>query len=245
MELFSIFGKSSTVYFPECLTFFRFKESFELYKKIFNKLGISFRILKPVCSGLEPFELGYNLEARKIARKNFEIFLEEGIDKIITTSPGSHKLFLKNYKEFVPEWNVEVINLWKVIFEKLQKNPHLIKNKQFDTITYNDSCYLGRHCGIYDEPRDILRLIGYEIKEMDNTRENSFCCGSCGSLPLINPDLADEIAREKILQAKRIGIKKIVVIGLDSYSLLKNNSDIEVLEFSEVLGNALGIKIEN
>lgn len=242
MELFSIFGKSSTVYFPECLTYFKYREGFELYKRIFEKIGINFRVLKPTCSGLEPFELGYESEARKLARENFNIFLNEGINKIITTSPGCYKTFLNDYKNFVPEWNIEVVNLWKLILEKLKKNPNIIKNKKFETVTYNDSCYLGRYCNIYDEPREILRLIGYNIKEMDNTRENSFCCGSCGCLYIINPELADEIATEKILQAKRAGVEKMIVIGFESYNLLKKNSeDIEILEFSEVLDDALGI----
>ena len=50
-----------------------------------------------------------------------------------------------------------------------------------EVVTYHDSCYLGRNCGIYEVPRNILKLIGYQIKEMDNSKENSFCCGSCGS----------------------------------------------------------------
>jgi len=88
MGLFSIFGESNTVYFPGCITYFKFKEGYELYQKIFSKLGISFRILDPICSGLEPWEAGYDVETRKLARKNFNIFNEQGIKSIITNSPN-------------------------------------------------------------------------------------------------------------------------------------------------------------
>ncbi|MEK6872630.1 MAG: (Fe-S)-binding protein [Nanoarchaeota archaeon] len=249
MSLFSIFGKSNTVYFPCCITYFKFREGFELYKNIFSKLGISFGILdKQNCCGLEALEAGYDIEARMLARKNFDVFKEKKINSIITNSPDCYKMFLQNYPELLPDWNIKVINLWKLILEKL-KDSRLIKNKAIEIVTYNDNCYLGRYCNIYEEPREILRLLGYEIKELDNSKENSFCCGSCGGLPRINQELANKIAKEKILQAKRVNVKKMIVIGFDSYDLLKNNSqlmpqgkEIEILEFSDVLGNALGIK---
>ena len=249
MGLFSIFGKSNTVYFPCCTTYFKFRERFEFYKNIFYKLGISFVTLdKQNCCGLEALEAGYDIEARILTKKNFDVFKEKKIDSIITNSPDCYKMFLQNYPEILPDWNIKVINLWELILEKL-KDRRLIKNKTTEIITYNDNCYLGRYCNIYDEPREILKLLGYEIKEMDNSRENSFCCGSCGGLPRINQELANKIAKEKILQAKRVNVKKMIVIGFDSYSLLKNNSqlipqgkEIEILEISDVLGTALGIK---
>ena len=116
-----------------------------------------------------------------------------------------------------------------------------------DFVTFHDNCYLGRYCGIYNAPRKILELIGYEVKEMDNSKENSFCCGSCGGLIFSNPDLANKIAKERVLHAKRIGVKKMVVVGFENYDLLKKNignSGVEILEFSDVLASALGIGVD-
>lgn len=246
MGLFSLFGKSTMLYFPGSVTFFKFPELFDLYQKIFYKLDIDFKIIdKQISSGLPAFEAGYDLLARKIARRNFEIFKEEDISELITNSPEDYKIFLKDYPNMIPDWNIVPQNLWLKILEKLQAKPRLIKYNSAESITYHDSCYLGRYCEIYEEPRKILELIGYNIIEMSDTKTESMCCGSCGGLPRTNPELADEIAKERILQAKRIGVKKIVVASVENYQLLKKNAkenEIEILELSEILAMALGIK---
>jgi Fe-S oxidoreductase len=246
MGLFSLFEKSNTVYFPGCITYFKYYENFELYKKIFLKLGIKVRELdKKLCCGREPLEAGYESESRKLARKNFESFKQEGIDSIITTEPGCYSMFLQNYPNFLPDWNIEVYNIWEIILNKLKSKSRLIRYSAMEKIGFHDSCYLGRYCKIYDAPRRILNALGYEIDELSDSRERSICCGSCGGLVISNPDLANEIARQRILQFKRKGIKKLVVCSFENYDLLKRNSKdsgIEIFELSEILALGLGIK---
>lgn len=246
MGLFSIFSKTDNLYFPGCTTYFKFPQNYELYKKIFSKLGIIFKTIEPAfCSGLPALEAGYDQEARKIARKNFERFQEEDISTIITNSPEAYKVLLQDYPEMLPDWDIEIRNIWELILEKLKDRPGLIRYFANEAVTYQDSCYLGRYCKIYDEPREILSLLGYNVKELLNSRSHSICCGSCGGLPVTDPELADEIAKEKILQVKRIGVRKVIVASMKDYELLKKNSKdsgVEVLELSEVLGIALGLK---
>lgn len=246
MGLFSVFKKSNTLYYPGCVTFFKFPESFELYNKIFSKLGIDFRVIdKKICCGLSAFEAGYDSEARKLVRRNFEIFKEEQITSIITNSPCCYKMFSIDYSKIIPDWDIETKNLWRIILTKLEAKPGLIKYRGNGIVTYQDSCYLGRYCDIYDEPRKILELIGYNIREMPESGEKSVCCGSCGGLARTNPELADGIAKQRIMQAKRLGIKRMIVCSFEEYELLKKNSNglgVEILEMSDVLGLALGLK---
>lgn len=249
MGIFSIlgFGKSDTLYYPGCMTYFRYMSHYELYKEIFSRLGINVMTAENiVCCGLPAFEMGYEGEARKLARKKFELLKENGIKRIITNCSACYKMFKQNYPELLPDWNIDVVDTWKLILEKLLNNPRLIKNRTEEKVTYHDSCYLGRYCGIYDEPRKILELVGYTIEEMSDSRENSICAGSCGSLVITNSGLADKIARQRLLQAKRTGTKKIIVASMKDYDLLKKNAGglgIEVLELSQVLAKALNIKV--
>ncbi len=247
MGLFSVFKKTTVLYFPGCITYFKFKDNFEVYKRIFDKLGIEYKTIdKKICCGIPAIESGYETEARKLAKRNHEIFKEEEITSIITNSPCCYKMFLQDYPKILPDWNIESKNLWRIILTKLQTKPNLIKkkNNRSEITAYQDSCYLGRYCKIYDEPREILKLLGYSLKEIPDSKSEAICCGSCGGLPITNPQLADDIAKERIMQAKRFGIKKIIVASLLDYELLKKNSEetgIKISELGEVIAEALGI----
>ncbi len=68
-------------------------------------------------------------------------------------------------------------------------------------VTYHDPCTLGRHAGIYEEPRKVLeRIEGLELIEMDRNREFTSCCGGGGGLPSLNQKMPMEIAEKKLLR---------------------------------------------
>jgi len=246
MGLFSFFVKSGNVYFPGGMTYYKHRDIYELYQKIFYKLGIGFNVLDEFVScGIEAMESGYENEARKLARKNFSLIKDNGFHGIITTSPECYKMFLKHYPDIIFDWNISVLNTWGLILRELQRKPRLIKNPAMEEVCFQDNCYLGRGCGIYEEPRRILEVLGYEIVELHNSYEDSLCCGSCGGLTRTNLELANKIAREKILQVKRLGVKKLIVNSVENYDLLKKNEGelgVEVLELSGVLAEALEIQ---
>jgi len=252
MGLFSIFKKGDILYYPGCRTYVKHEESIDIYKRIFSKLGINIITLeeleipkKHFCCGLVPLELGYEQEARKLARENMEFLKANNIKRIMTNCPSCFKMLTQNYPEMMPDWDIEVINTWKLILERLIAKQRLIKKKYDEQITFHDSCYLARHCSIYNIPRKILELLGYEIIEMYDSKDKAICCGSCGGLTLTNPELADKIATQRVFQAKRAKAKRIIVTSFDNYDLLKRNSaDVEVTEISEILAEALGIKIK-
>jgi Fe-S oxidoreductase len=153
----------------------------------------------------------------------------------------------QNYKEMMPNWDIKVDFILQPILEILKDTKNL-SDYFNEPIAYYDSCYLSRYLNFYEVPREILRLFGFKIVELQKNREETLCCGSCGLLPITNPELSKKIAREFIKDIRRQGIKKIVTADSQAYKHLKENikkeDNLELLDFSEVLCDGLGIKKE-
>jgi len=243
MGIFSFLARGNTLYYPGCMSKFVLKAETENYKKILAKIGVDFIMLpNEFCCGSPVLNAGYEQEARKLARKNADLFKEHSVKKIITNCPACFKTFFQDYKEMLPDWKIEVEHTASVILNYLRKKG--INKGFFEKVAYHDRCHLGRHSNIYDEPREILKRLGYEVVEMKHNKENSLCCGGGAGLKANNPELANKIAKMRIQEAKELGIKKIITPCPLCFAHLLENSDITVEEFSHAICSGLGITPE-
>jgi len=79
------------------------------------------------------------------------------------------------------------------------------------TVTYHDSCHLGRGCGVYDPPREIVRAIpGVKLVEMGRNRRWAWCCGGGGGVPEADPELAQWSAADRLQEGKRSGAELLL-----------------------------------
>ncbi|MBW3003642.1 (Fe-S)-binding protein [Candidatus Woesearchaeota archaeon] len=220
----NIFTGNNTLYYPGCLTKFVLPEIEENYKKILNNLGIEFvTISDEFCCGSPVLNAGYKDDFYNLKKQNYGFFKKYGIGKIITNCPACYFMFKKHYPD------IEVQHIISVIHRNLKK----IQNKQSYEATYHDPCHLGKHSGIFEEPREILKKTGIKLKEFTENKENSLCCGGGGVLINNFPEIANKIAR---LRLSHIKTKTLITPCPMCYKHLKNNSDdIEILEFSEAL----------
>lgn len=224
-KLFNKLSRGNTLYYPGCLTKFVLKDIETNYKKILKEIGIEFIMLGEMefCCGSPVINAGYKKEYEELVEKNREIFKKYGIGKIITNCPACYKTLKENYPE------VEVEHATQTIWKNIKK----MKLKSFnEKITYHDPCHLGRHSGIYEEPRNILKALNFKIEEIRNNKENSMCCGGGAGLRVNSPETAAKIT--KILE-KEIKTKKVVTTCPLCYSQLKEQTNKEVLEISQLL----------
>ena len=226
------------LYYPGCLTKFVGKDLKENYEKILRAIGIDFIELKEkeVCCGSPAFNAGYKKIAEDLARKNYHVFKEHRVTKIISNCPACCKTFSQDYPFLLKEWDIRVEHASQTIYKAMQEGKLKLKKKIEKKITFHDPCYLGRHMGIYEEPRKILEFVGCKIVEMKFNRESSFCCGAGGGVQSNYLELANSIAKERVEQALETKAEILVTsCPLCYYHLRRNSKEIQVVEISQVL----------
>lgn len=241
-KLKNIFSTKNTLYYPGCLTQAVLPEIQKNYETILNKLGIDYIMLKTDinCCGSPAHNAGYIEDFDNLKEKNNLILKQYSIGKIITNCPACYYI-LKN------RYDIEVMHTTQLIAENIKKLK--LKKDNTETITYHDPCHLGRHSNIYNEPRDIITAMGYQVAELPRNREQSLCCGGGAGLRSNYKDLSDKVAQNilKVTKTKRIvtscplcyaHLKENTVSKSDKDS--KNNKenkykDIEIIELSELI----------
>jgi len=243
-KLKNLFRTENILYYPGCLIKFVGTELEENYKKILSAAGIDFIQLHELelCCGSPILNAGHIREAEEIAEKNFRVFKEHGITKIITSCPACYKTFSQEYPKLVKGWNIEVEHITKTIDSAIKAGK--LKAPELNTeVTYHDPCHLGRHSGIYDEPRSIIKATGAKLREMRLSRENALCCGAGSGVKSNYPELANAAAKERVEMAKDTKAKMLVTTcPMCYYNLKENASGIEVVELSQLLEKKGGKK---
>ncbi len=221
--------RGKTLYFPGQFTKEFLGKELENYKEVFKKLGIKFTMLEEdISCGHELYQAGYKNEARNLANKNFEIFKKNSITKIITNSPSSYHMFHKIYPELIRGWYIEVEHATVSILNELKKIR--IKELEPEIITYHDPCKLGRYSEIYDEPRDVIKMLGGKIYEMKLNRENALCCCAGAGMLENFPEVSRKMAHKRAKDIP-IEVSKIIIPCELAYSNLKSVTD-KSTEFS-------------
>ncbi len=148
---------------------------------LLNKAGVSWGIIgeEESCCGESIRKIGQEELFTTLAEGNIELFKGKGVKKIITTSPHCLYTFLNEYPELGGEFEVQH---YTQLLAALIRDGKLKMDKDLDlTVAFHDPCYLGRHCDIYQDPREVLAALpGTRVMEMTRNRESSICCGGGG-----------------------------------------------------------------
>jgi Fe-S oxidoreductase len=210
--------------------------------KILKKLDVDFGVFgeKEVCCGSVAMRTGDRKAFEEVAEKNVKMFEERGIKKIITSCAGCYRTLKNDYKDKIN--GIEILHTVEFLTELIQKNQSNLKNLGIKT-TYHDPCHLGRHVGVYEEPRIILNQIS-DLIEMKTNRETAMCCGAGGGVKKGFPELSIEMAKNRIEDALQTGAEYLVSTCPFCYRNLLDaidltNSSIKMIDLTELILKAL------
>lgn len=172
------------------------------FAKLLNEAGVKFSILgnKEKNSGDTVRRLGNEFLFQELAANNIAEIEKAGAKKIVTIDPHAYNIFKNEYPDFGLE--VEVYHHTEVLFELVRDGRLKPKHAVNETITFHDSCYLGRYNDVYDPPREILKSIpGVKLVEMERNREKGMCCGAGGGLMWMEEETGHRINVARTEQA--------------------------------------------
>ena len=141
----------------------------------------------------------------------------------------------------------EIVHISQYLFELLNEGRLKINRKIAKKITYHDPCYLGRHNGIYDEPREVLRKVpGLELVEMIESREESLCCGGGGGRIWMETPKNERFSDLRVKQAADTGAEELVtacpycITNFEDSRLTMEYEDvIKIKDITEIIRDAI------
>jgi Fe-S oxidoreductase len=244
------FGEDTEfLYFPCCYPSYepRLKKVSQATANILHKAGVDFGILgsRESCCGESVRKAGNETLFKHQARENIKTFIENGVKKILVSSPHCYHTFKNEYPEF--KANFEVVHISQYLFQLLKEGRLEFTKAYGKKVTYHDPCYLGRHNGIYDEPREVLKRIpGLELIEMAESRENSLCCGMGGGRIWMETAKGERFTDLRLQQAIEVGAEVLVTSCPycitqfeDSRLTLKDSEALQIKDITEVVQEAI------
>ena len=241
--------KASVVFWVGCAGSFddRAKKITKAFVKILNQTNTSYAVLgiEETCTGDPAKRAGNEFLFQMQAISNIEILNSYEVKTIVCTDPHSFNTLKNEYPEL--GGNYKVYHHTQYIKKLVQEGRLDIKKSlKGKKVTYHDPCYLGRGNGVYESPRDIIRKLGVNLKEMKQHKNRALCCGAGGAQMFKDAEKGDkeinilrtEQALETNAEIIATGCPYCNTMMTDGVKFHEKESQIIVKDIAELIAEA-------
>ncbi|MGR6835464.1 (Fe-S)-binding protein [Syntrophomonas erecta] len=223
----------------------RYKRVGEALVRLLHQAGVSFGYLgtEEYCCGEWARRLGNEYLWQTLAKSNIENFDRYGVKKIICICPHGYNTIKNEYSQLGADYEVyhstEILGL--LLAEgKLNRGG----NKAYQ-VSYHDSCFLGRHNNIYQEPREVIKAAGGQLLDIEKSKQFGFCCGAGGGRMWLEEESIEGFKRinqtrtEQLLEVDpeviAVNCPYCLTMISDGVKETKDDSSIRVMDVCELL----------
>ncbi len=207
----SLKAKAETLLFMGCVPSYLDMKMVPSLIKPLDAVGVDYTTLsvEENCCGFPLYLMGSD-EFEPRAKALMERIEKTGARELVTPCAGCYKTFKKIYPK-VGDFGIDVYHSVHYLGKLIDEGKIDFKGELGKKVTYHDPCDLGRAFKIFEEPRNILKKIpGLDYVEMGRNRLQARCCGGGGGVLAHDPDMAVEMAAERVRDALAVGAEIIV-----------------------------------
>ena len=179
--------------------------------KVLKAANVDFAVLglEERDSGDVARRLGDEATFQQLARRNIQTMGKYRFQRIVTSDPHSFHVLKNEYGAFGGDYQVQHHSTY--IAELLDAGKLNLDAHKGGSVTYHDPCYLGRYNGEYEAPRQVLRALGIEVKEMERSGFRSRCCGGGGGAPITDIPGKQRIPDMRMDDIRQTGAEVVAV----------------------------------
>lgn len=213
--------------------------------KLLEAAGLNWAVLgkQERCTGDPARRSGNEYLFVQLAEENNETLKKVPCKVIVTTCPHCFHTIKNEYPQIGGHY---VVKHHTEFIEELLREGKLPSNGAGkESVTYHDPCYLGRHNGVFDEPRRILQKLDFELTETARKRENSFCCGAGGAQFWKNEEPGQErVSTHRYRELAGTGAKTLATgcpfcMKMLSDEAASKNDGMKVMDVAELVAERL------
>jgi len=179
-----------------------------------------------------------------LKEQNTRAILASGVKQIVTADPHAYNALKNDYTGMPPVRHISQVVAQKITSGALALKPCLDPDKVY---VYHDPCYLGRHNGVYEDPRQALDAIdGLTRVEMQKSRDRSFCCGGGGLMLFYEPEEETRMGVLRVNMAAEAGANVIVtacpfcLVNIqDAIKVAGKEEEMEAMDFTQLIARHL------